>query len=67
MSLGELLGMAREMKGLTLRGLEAKTGISNAVINQMETGHIKNPSFANVVKVCRALGVKLDRMAGTVE
>jgi transcriptional regulator with XRE-family HTH domain len=67
MTLGELLGMAREMKDITLRELERQTGISNAVINQMETGHIKNPSFANVVKVSRALGVRLDRLAGTIE
>ena len=62
-----MLGMAREMKGLSLRGLENKTGIPNALLSQMETGHVKRPSFANVVKVARVLGVKLDRLAECVK
>lgn len=59
--------MAREMKGISLRALGTKTGIPHPVLSQMETGHVKEPSFTNVVKVARALGVKLDRLAGTVE
>lgn len=63
MRLGELIAVARECRGLTLRGLEKKTGISNALLSQIETGKIKEPSWRNVVKIAKALGLKLDRIA----
>lgn len=63
MKLGELIAVARECKGFTLRDLEKRTGISNALLSQIETGHIKEPSWRNVVKIAKALGLKLDRLA----
>lgn len=63
MKLGELLKMAREIKGVTLRDLERETGISNALLSQIETGHVRQPSFQNIVKIARALNVKLDTLA----
>lgn len=63
MRLGELLGVARECKGLTLRQLEKQTGISNALLSQIETGHVREPSWRNVVKIAKALSLKLDRLA----
>ena len=58
-----MLSLAREVKGVTLRQLETQTGISNALLSQIETGHIKEPSWRNVVKIAKALGLKLDRLA----
>lgn len=63
MKLGELVAVARECKGMTLRQLEKKTGITNAALSQIENGHVKDPGFRNVVKIARALGLKLDRLA----
>lgn len=63
MKLGELIAVARECKGLTLRDLEKRTGISNALLSQIETGRVKEPSWRNVVKIAKALGLKLDRLA----
>lgn len=63
MKVGELICVARECKGWTLRDLERQTGISNALLSQIETGHIKSPSWKNVVKIAKALGLKLDRLA----
>lgn len=63
MKLGELIAVARECRGWSLRDLEKRTGISNALLSQIETGHIKAPSWHNVVKIARALGLKLDRLA----
>jgi transcriptional regulator with XRE-family HTH domain len=63
MKIGELIAVARECKGMTLRDLEKKTGISNALISQIETGKIKEPSWRNVVKIARALSLKLERLA----
>lgn len=66
MRVGELLGLAREIKGWTIRDLERETGISNALISQIETGHVKDPSFTKVVRLCEALGLPLNRAAEAV-
>lgn len=66
MRLGELLAVAREVKGMTLRDLEKTSGVSNAMISQIETGKVKNPSFATVVELADCLGLPLDRVASTV-
>lgn len=63
MKVGQLLLMAREISGKTIRDLERETGISNALISQMETGHVRSPSFNNVVKIARVLNLKLDTLA----
>jgi transcriptional regulator with XRE-family HTH domain len=63
MKLHELLAVARECNGLSLRQLEQRCGISNALLSQIETGKIKEPSWRNVVKIARALNLKLDRLA----
>lgn len=63
MRLGEYLALARELKGWTIRDLEKRTGISNALISQIETGHVREPGFHRVVRIARALGLPLDRLA----
>lgn len=63
MMLGELIAVARECKGWTLRELERKSGVSNALISQIETGKVKDPGFFTVVRLLDALGVSLDRAA----
>jgi len=61
--LGEFIAVAREVKGMSLRDLEKATGISNALLCQMETGKVKEPSWRNVVKIAKALNLNLDRLA----
>jgi len=61
--LGEMLALAREVNGLTLRDLEAKTGVSNALISQIETGKIKDPGFSTVVRLARGLNISVERCA----
>lgn len=63
MRLGELIAVARECKGWSLRDLERVSGISNALISQIETGKVKDPGFATVVSLIDALGLTLDRAA----
>lgn len=65
LKLHELIAVARECKGMTLRQLEQETGISNALLSQIETGHIKQPSFRNIVKISKALNLSLERLAST--
>jgi transcriptional regulator with XRE-family HTH domain len=66
MKIGELIAIGRECKGWTLRDLERETGISNALISQIEHSHVKDPGFSTVIKLCRALGISMDRAASTV-
>lgn len=63
MKLNEAIAYARECKGLSLRQLEKVTGISNGLLSQIETGHVQEPSFRNVVKISKALGLSLKRLA----
>jgi transcriptional regulator with XRE-family HTH domain len=43
-NLGEILKKARALKQVSLREVEKKTKISNAYINQLESGLIEEPS-----------------------
>lgn len=65
MKLGELIAIGRECKGWTLRDLERETGISNALISQIETGKVKDPGFSTVVRLVEALGISMERAAAT--
>jgi len=49
----------RQQRGLTLREVETKIGISNAYLSQLETGKIKSPSFQTVIKLLELYGVPL--------
>lgn len=65
MKLGELIAIARECKGWTLRDMERATGVSNALISQIERGHVKDPGFSTVIKMVDALGLSMERVAAT--
>lgn len=60
---GEMVALAREIKGMTLRELEAETGVSNSLISQIETGKIKDPGFSTVILLARGLGLSIERCA----
>lgn len=63
MRLGELISIARECRGWSLRALEQRCGVSNALLSQIETGKVRDPGFSTVIRICAALGIKLDRAA----
>lgn len=65
MKIGALLALARELKGMTLRELERSSGVSNALISQIETGKVKDPGFSIIVRISDALGLPLNRVAAT--
>jgi transcriptional regulator with XRE-family HTH domain len=66
MKFGELIAIGRECKGWTLRDMERETGISNALISQIEHGHIKDCGFRTAVRLIDALGISMERAAKTV-
>jgi transcriptional regulator with XRE-family HTH domain len=56
--LGEALRDMRERKGMTIRDLEAETGISKATISRAERAHPDVYASADtVIVLCFALGV----------
>jgi transcriptional regulator with XRE-family HTH domain len=67
MKLGELISLSRELRGFSLRELEKRCGVSNALLSQIETGHVKEPGFRTIAKIADALGLSLKRLAGTDE
>lgn len=50
----------RKKLGLTLREVEEGTGLSNAIISQIETGKIMNPGFFTIKRLADAYGVSLE-------
>lgn len=65
MKIGELIALSRELKGWSLRELEKRCGVSNPLLSQIETGHVKDPGFRTVAKIATALGLSLKRLAET--
>jgi transcriptional regulator with XRE-family HTH domain len=65
LKLGELIAIARECKGWTLRDLERVSGVSNPLLSQIETGKVKDPGFSTVVRIIDALGVSIERAWST--
>ena len=63
MTLGEIFADARQRKGLTLRELEARCGVSNPLIHQIEKGKVRDPGFRTVVRIARVLRLSLQRLA----
>jgi transcriptional regulator with XRE-family HTH domain len=55
--LGSFLASARQHKKLTLRAVEAETGVSNAYLSQLETGKIRSPSPVILRKLSDLYGV----------
>jgi transcriptional regulator with XRE-family HTH domain len=53
------LSSARRCSGRSI----SDRAVSNAVLSQIENGHVKDPGFFTVVKIAKALGLKLDRLA----
>lgn len=63
MKLGELISLSRELKRMTLRDLESRSGVSNPLISQIESGKVKDPGFRTVCKLADALNLSLKRLA----
>lgn len=62
MKLGELFAIARECKGWTLREMEERCGVSNALLSQIENGKVKDPGFSTIIRIVDALGLSWERV-----
>jgi len=56
------LAKLRKDKGLTQEGLARKAGISFHTLVKIEGGGIKNPKIETVIKLAKALNVKIDSL-----
>ena len=60
MKLGEVIAESRRRKGLSLRDVQRLTGMQSSHLSELETGKRPNPPWLTLVKVAKALDVKLD-------
>ncbi len=51
---------------MTLREVEAKTGISNAYLSQLESGKIRQPSPSNLFKLAELYEISYEELMGKV-
>lgn len=58
--LTEAMTTHRKAKGLTLRQVEAATGVSNAYVSQLENGKIKTPSPGTLYKLALLYGASYE-------
>lgn len=58
------LAKIRKEKKLTQEALARKAGISFHTLVKIEGGRIKNPRIETVIKLAKALKVKIDRLVG---
>jgi transcriptional regulator with XRE-family HTH domain len=63
---GEKVKTLREQKGLSLKELADSTGFSTALLSQMEN-HLVSPSLGTMIKLAKALGVRVGDFWGETE
>jgi transcriptional regulator with XRE-family HTH domain len=63
--LAAVLRGARKRRGLTLREVEEKTGVSNAYLSQVEHGKIRQPSPAILHKLSDVYDVSYEDLLGS--
>lgn len=62
--LGARLRTARQAKGVSLRAVASKLGVSASLLSQVETGKVQ-PSVSTLYALVSYLGVSLDDLLGT--
>jgi len=62
LKLGGYLRSLREVNSMTLRAVEKKTGISNAMLSQLESGKVKRPSPIFLHKLAKLYGIPYETL-----
>ena len=60
--LGARLAAARKEHGWTLREAERRSGVPNAHISQLETGMIRHPGTAVLIRLATAYGIPMSAL-----
>lgn len=61
-SLGTYLRALRDAKGMSLRLVEERIGVSNAFLSQLESGKVKQPSPSILYKLAQLYGVPYETL-----
>jgi transcriptional regulator with XRE-family HTH domain len=56
----------RERRKLSLNELARRSGIAPSVLSRVETGERDDLRLSTAVRLCRALEISLDQLAGSV-
>lgn len=65
-SSGEYLGLVRKSLGLTLKKVNAATGISMPHLSELENGKISNPGFKIIKELCNLYNISIDDVMSEV-
>lgn len=60
--LADLVKAARTKRGWTMRTLEQKSGVDDAIIALIETKKTPDPRFSSVARICKALRIPLSKI-----
>lgn len=66
LSVGSHVKALRKDRGLTLAALSEKSGVSSAIVSQIERG-LANPSFSTLVQIAHGLSIPVGRFFATGE
>ena len=55
----EQIKYCRKEKGMTLKELSEKTGLSVGYLSHLENGERNNPSLDTLIKICNALNMDI--------
>ena len=61
-AIGVYLRSLRDTRSLSLRDVEKKTGVSNAVLSQIESGQVKRPSPTTLYKLAELFDVPYEEL-----
>jgi len=61
LALGERLRSARRARGMTLRALAERAGVTESFLSQVERD-VSSPSIASLQRICRALGLSIAQL-----
>lgn len=67
MKLSEYVKNYRTSHGLSLRAFAEKCGCSHQYLDKLEKDNIESPSFGQLMKIARAMGMTLHELIATID
>ena len=58
-TIGDQIRGLRRLHKVTQEDLASQIGISHTALNKIENGHIKNPKYVTIERICNTLGYDL--------
>lgn len=64
--IGAKIAHERKLRGISQNKLAQLCGIPFSTVNQIETGHIKNPTAIKIKRIAVCLGVSVDYLLSDI-